>query len=513
MTLPKEKTSRLVLFSMRKFLVFFLLLWVPLNLSGQTFRETKLIATDGRELDLFGRFVAVSGEYAAVGAAYWPQGTGYGSVYLFRRTGNTWSFSQKLVASDGGQNQGFCVVVFDGDYLAVGSPGAFHDSVMSGAVYIFKRIGSNWVPMRKLVPNPLVSWALFGRSLALKHDKLLVGADWDVVGGIKSGSAYVFVRNGEDWNQQARLFPSDQKEGQWFGSRVSLWDTTALIGAPDDSNKNGEYAGAAYVFEFDGTTWLERAKLIRINGSSYDLMGDAVSLNAEFAAVGVPGSIYGDRAGAVVLFRRDKSMWLYHSTIRASDGFNGNAFGISLALGNRKLIVGAHSDSAQGVGAGAVYLFTLVDSIWLQSQKLMASDGVAGANYGSECAIADTTILVGAPFARIGGVLTGAAYVYDPGLVGVTENEQTPINFKLHQNFPNPFNPSTVIRYHIPVSSNVNLKVYNLLGQEVATLVNEQLKPGSYKTTWVATGFPSGVYFYRLFAGELVETKKLILSK
>jgi uncharacterized Ntn-hydrolase superfamily protein len=88
-----------------------------------------------------------------------------------------------------------------------------------------------------------------------------------------------------------------------------------------------------------------------------------------------------------------------------------------------------------------------------------------------------------------------------------------PVTFELHQNYPNPLNPSTTISYQIPSQSRVTLKVYDLLGREVATLVNEDMKPGSYEATWDASAVASGVYFYRLKAGEFVETKRLVLMR
>ncbi|VAX17754.1 hypothetical protein MNBD_IGNAVI01-2056, partial [hydrothermal vent metagenome] len=108
----------------------------------------------------------------------------------------------------------------------------------------------------------------------------------------------------------------------------------------------------------------------------------------------------------------------------------------------------------------------------------------------------------------------------------VNENTEYPTKFALSQNYPNPFNPSTVIKYSIPTppqpSSSqgegvregfVTLKIYDILGREVATLVNKEQKPGSYKVEWDATNEPSGVYFYRLNTGNFVETKKMILLR
>jgi hypothetical protein len=90
---------------------------------------------------------------------------------------------------------------------------------------------------------------------------------------------------------------------------------------------------------------------------------------------------------------------------------------------------------------------------------------------------------------------------------------EIPTVYSLWQNYPNPFNPSTKFGFRIAEFGLVTLKVYNLLGQEVATLVNEEMKPGSYEVTWDASGMASGVYFYRLQAGSFVETKKLVLMR
>jgi len=88
-----------------------------------------------------------------------------------------------------------------------------------------------------------------------------------------------------------------------------------------------------------------------------------------------------------------------------------------------------------------------------------------------------------------------------------------PDEYQLAQNYPNPFNPITKIRYSLPQQSNVSLIVYNVLGQEVITLVNEEKLIGNYEVNFEANGLPSGIYFYRLHAGNFVETKKLILMK
>ena len=90
---------------------------------------------------------------------------------------------------------------------------------------------------------------------------------------------------------------------------------------------------------------------------------------------------------------------------------------------------------------------------------------------------------------------------------------EIPSEYSLSQNYPNPFNPSTTIKYEIPRSGLVNINVFDVLGREVATLVNEKQNPGTYEVKWDATNYPSGVYFYKLISGYSSETKKLVLVK
>ena len=88
-----------------------------------------------------------------------------------------------------------------------------------------------------------------------------------------------------------------------------------------------------------------------------------------------------------------------------------------------------------------------------------------------------------------------------------------PSDYKLSQNYPNPFNPSTKIKYSVPQTSQVQVKIFDVLGNEIETLVNEEKLAGTYEITWYAESLPSGVYFYRLQVGDFVETKKMLLMK
>ena len=108
----------------------------------------------------------------------------------------------------------------------------------------------------------------------------------------------------------------------------------------------------------------------------------------------------------------------------------------------------------------------------------------------------------------------GFWYVYKQTTITAVEDEETiPTSFELEQNYPNPFNPSSIIKFGLPERSNVLIKIYDILGGEVLTLVNEEMEAGWYKKEFHASGYSSGIYIYRLQAGNYISTKKMMLLK
>jgi hypothetical protein len=104
-------------------------------------------------------------------------------------------------------------------------------------------------------------------------------------------------------------------------------------------------------------------------------------------------------------------------------------------------------------------------------------------------------------------------HLFAENLSGGLKNNYIVHSFELYQNYPNPFNPSTTIEFDLPKSGEVSLKVFNILGEEVATLVSERLSTGSYSYEWDASNLASGIYLYRLQAGDYVETRKMVLMR
>jgi hypothetical protein len=102
---------------------------------------------------------------------------------------------------------------------------------------------------------------------------------------------------------------------------------------------------------------------------------------------------------------------------------------------------------------------------------------------------------------------------YRTVLTSVEQTSGLPTEYALHQNYPNPFNPLTTISFSLPEQEKVTLRIYDVLGREVATLIDDTLQPGEYRTQFDASGVSSGVYFYRLIAGGYVSTKKMSVVK
>lgn len=166
----------------------------------------------------------------------------------------------------------------------------------------------------------------------------------------------------------------------------------------------------------------------------------------------------------------------------------------------------------------AMFLAFSHGDLFAQYQIQNALIGTSGGDVSGEGLTISSTI--GQPVAGSSTgsrFLVGSGFWQMPGIVVATSVEQTgpevPGEFSLEQNYPNPFNPGTVIQFSLPQTAEVQLKVYDMLGREVATLINEQKSAGSYNVTFNAASLSSGVYFYRIIAGNYVETRSMTFVK
>ncbi|MEO1483965.1 MAG: hypothetical protein AAFU77_17780 [Myxococcota bacterium] len=271
------------------------------------------------------------------------------------------------------------------DTLAVGAP--FEDSdgsnetdnsvADSGAVYIFRRVNGDWTFEAYLKANSPNQEDRFGASLSIDGDTLIVGAPGasletdpsNTTSG--SGAVYVFQRVGATWNQQDFLKPQTADDDDGFGASVGFSDGRIVIGAPGEdsaatrvdgtaTSNSSPSSGAAYVFEFSGTSWVQRAYLKSSNSDSGDSFGGSVAIDGEVIVIGASGE---DSAATEI------------------DGDDGNT----------------------GTSVGAAYVFEMVSGDWQQTVYLKATSGQSGLVFGTSVCVAPDVIAVGMPGREVSG--------------------------------------------------------------------------------------------------------------
>lgn len=278
----------------------------------------------------------------------------------------------------------------------------------NGAAIILEDNGNGWASTAILRPSVEAGYTQFGSAVSLSGNRALVGVWQSNENGNESGSAYVFDFDGTSWSQTAKLLPNDGAAGDHFGIAVSLQGNRAVIGASWDDDL-GSNSGSAYVFEFDGSNWNQTSKLLAADGSAVDYFGEALSLSGDRVLIGARrDSVAGTYSGSAYIFDYDGSQWVQTAKLLPSDGAAYDAFGQSVSLSGNRALIGTPEDDDQGTSSGSAYVFDFDGSNWSQTTKLLPSDGSASANFGISVSLSGNRALVGAHV-----VGAGAAYVFD----------------------------------------------------------------------------------------------------
>lgn len=376
--------------------------------------QQKLVLADGAANDNFGNAVAISGNYLAVGAFFDDdKASNAGVVHVFNRVGAGWNATpQKLIASDGAadDNLGFSVAN-NGTFVAAGANLDDDGGNASGSVYVFSQTGANWVNQKKIVASDAQAGDQFGSAVALDGTTLVIGANYRGEQAAAAGAAYVYVWNGTNWVFQQKLLPTaaEADANDIFGTSVAISGNTAVVGAPYDSD-TVSFAGAAYVFVRNGTTWTEQAKLVASDATANAYAGQSVGISGDSIVVGA----YNDKekgatAGAAYVWTRSGTTWTKQQKVFASDAAAQAQLGWAVDLKGDVMVAGAYNDSS---GKGATYVFTRTGTVWTQSTKLVASDAATGAGVGFSVSLDGNNVASGAPAAKVGNnAAQGEAYV------------------------------------------------------------------------------------------------------
>ncbi len=409
----------------------------------------------------------VNGDQANNGAG------GAGAVYVFTRSGTTWSQQAYIKASNTNAVDEFGVSVAlsaDGNTLAVGADWegsnatgvngeqGNNDEDGAGAVYVFTRSGTTWSQQAYIKASNTDAYDGFGFSVALSADgnTLAVSALYEASNAIGvnggqannsargAGAVYVFTRSGTTWSQQAYIKASNTNMGDEFGSAVALSadGNTLAVGARFEAsnatgvnsggqaNNDADRAGAVYVFTRSGTTWNQQAYIKASNTNGWDWFGHSVALSADGNTLAVGAyfedsnatGVNGDQAnngafaaGAVYVFTRSGTTWSQQAYIKASNTDWGDYFGWSVALSadGNTLAVGARLEDSNATGvnpvggqansgalfnAGAVYVFTRSGTSWSQQDYIKASNTNGWDRFGWSVALSadGNTLAVGA---------------------------------------------------------------------------------------------------------------------
>lgn len=348
----------------------------------------------------------------------------------------------------------------DSSATGVGGNQADNGAADSGAVYVFVYESGEWNQQAYIKASNTQSNDWFGSSVAISGDTLVVGAvgeDSNATGingdqannsASISGAAYVFVRSGTVWSQQAYVKASNTGSGDRFGYSVAISGDTIVVGAFNEDSSatgvNGNQAdnstansGAAYVFTRSGTVWSQQAYLKASNTGTSDKFGGDVAVDGDTvivgahtegsSATGVNGNQIDDtanNAGAAYVFVRSDAIWSQQAYLKASNTEAFDQFGYSVALSGDTAVVGAWEEDSGATGvdgdqndnslvnAGAAYVFARSGGNWSQQAYLKASNTDAFDQFGTSTAVLGDVILIGAPYeddglTQLGGLEAG----------------------------------------------------------------------------------------------------------
>ncbi|MDZ4814430.1 MAG: hypothetical protein SGI99_17740 [Pseudomonadota bacterium] len=298
---------------------------------------------EGASGQWFGSAIALDGDTLAVGAlGGWNElGEPTGAVYIYSRVGNEWVRQTKLLAPDARSYDLFgAQLALEGDTLVVGAPDYSRAPLFyQGAAYVFVRDASGWHYQQTLLESTPQRDGHFGAAIALKQNTLAISSNFRELGSVPdAGAVYLFGRSGNQWQvQQEITAPVPVQNGQ-FGSSLLLLDNDLFVGA----NGEGFQAGAAYVFARVNKVWMPRQRLVPLVSGTLDLFGTQIAGNANRVLISSPAHLGGgSEPGKVIEWQRVAGQWIQGQTLMGTIVPDLKNFGLCLDYRDGRWLIGS----------------------------------------------------------------------------------------------------------------------------------------------------------------------------
>lgn len=402
----------------------------------------KAVPADGVSGDSFGRSVDVDGDYAVIGA--YGYSSNAGKSYVLYNNGNTWEIVATLSASDAEQADhfGFSVSI-SGDNIVIGAYKCDAGATDCGAAYVFTKPKEGWSDMTqtaKLTADDADDTDYFGFAVSISGDYIAIGAYLDDDNGVSSGSTYVFAKpkgGWQDMSQTTKLIAPDGAKNDYYGCSVSMSTTDLVVGAYGHEGR-GVASGAAYVYTKTTGNWnspIMKAELVASDGYLGDAFGVSVSVEDEHIVVGAYRSDdEGANFGSAYVYVKPKNGWsnaTETAKLIASDGKSYDYFGYSVDISGDDIIVGAYLDDDTGTDSGSAYVFTKPESGWVDMTETVKTTTLQGAEddyCGRSVSVFNGVFFVGSYRDDDKGIDSGSAYVFTNKLVLSSIVRQSPLN-------------------------------------------------------------------------------------
>lgn len=379
----------------------------------------------GHAGDRFGQAIAIDGRHALVGAPLDnSNGNVAGAVYAFRSENATWVQTQKLRSPEGVGSTFGGAIALDGDFAAIGV-GSSKVNV-PGTVHLYESTPQRWMLRQTFhaedgKEDPISN--LFGVSVAIRGEHLLVGACYDDERGENAGAVYAYQLQDGEWSFVDKLLPPEEIPRVGFGWRIALDGDHAAIAAPCDGD-NGYLAGAVYSYQFLDGRWRVSQKLTAIDGKAGHRFGESLAMSDGLLAVGAADrGIQGAGAirfevskagkmkkaddrkqaitrkkgpGWVYLYEKHGDEWMPQQILTPGEKLSRSEFGAHLALRDDVLVVSArYASSAAAPRTGAAYVYRKRWGVWTEPNVLHPTASEKHTNAGDGVAIGQETIFVG----------------------------------------------------------------------------------------------------------------------